>query len=236
MPNPHPVVAAPSREEDLVRRARAGDGAAFRAIMTQSNQRLFRTARSIMRDDAEAEDVLQEAYMRAFRALGDFRAQSSITTWLTRIVINEARGRLRRRRTMVGIEQIELADRASAEIIAFPTAAETPERAIETAHIRKLLEEAIDALPEPFRLVFIMRELNQCSVEETAASLDLNPATVKTRLHRARAAMRRMLDARLKATLADAFSFLGNACERVTATVERRLAAERRILAASQVD
>ena len=189
MPNPHPVVATSPCENELVRRARAGDGAAFRAIMAQSNQRLFRTARSIMRDDAEAEDVLQEAYMRAFRALGDFRAQSSITTWLTRIVINEARGRLRRRRTMVGIEQIELADRASAEIIAFPATVETPERAIETAHIRRLIEEAIDALPEPFRLVFIMRELNQCSVEETAASLDLNPATVKTRLHRARALM-----------------------------------------------
>lgn len=222
----HPLPAGD--HASLLDRARAGDHDAFRAIMTRGNQRLFRVARSILRDDSEAEDVLQESYLRAFRAIADFRGDADVMTWLTRIVVNEARGRLRSRRPTVEIDAVERAQEAGATIIAFPLpgGTETPETAAESIHLRRMIEAAIDDLPEPFRLTFILRDVHGCDTSETAAALDIGEATVKTRLHRARRLMRAALDDRLRATIAEAFSFLGPACARITATVIDRLDSE----------
>jgi RNA polymerase sigma-70 factor (ECF subfamily) len=212
-------------EAELVALARGGDAGAFRAIMQACNQRLFRTARSIVMDEAEAEDVVQEAYARAFQHLEGFRGESSLLTWLTRITVNEARGRLRRRRPTVELEAIEAAQGDAGRVVMFPGAlgAGDPERDAARAEMRRLLERAVDDLPEPFRLVFILREIEECSVEETAAALDVEPATVKTRLHRARRLLRKSLDARMASAVTEAFPFLGPRCERITEAVLDRL-------------
>jgi RNA polymerase sigma factor (sigma-70 family) len=224
-------VAAPDRldcselgDTDLAALARLGVEEAFRTIMQRCNQRLFRVARAIVRDDAEAEDVVQEAYGRAFAHLAGFRGEAGLLTWLTRITINEARGRLRRRRATVDLDALQGAQASGAEIIMFPTT-ETPESDAARAQIRRLLEEAVDELPEAFRLVFLLREVESCSTDETAAQLGLQPATVKTRLHRARRLLRQALDEKLAPTLAGAFPFLGARCERLTSAVLARLQA-----------
>jgi RNA polymerase sigma-70 factor (ECF subfamily) len=214
-------------DTELVRRAQRGDRDAFRAIMQRGNQRLYRVARSVVRDDAEAEDVVQEAYARAFAAIGDFRGESGVMTWLTRITLNEARGRLRQRRKMVGLHELEAAQDGGAVVMHFPTPLDgaNPEADAARAQIRKLIERAIDDLPESFRTVFIMRDVQECNIEETASSLDLNPETVKTRLHRARRLLRRALDAKLAATMTEAFPFLGARCQRITSAVLQRFCA-----------
>ena len=210
-------------EDELIALARAGDHGAFRLIMQRCNQRLFRIARAIVQSEAEAEDVLQEAYARAFAAIGDFRGDSAVATWLTRIVLNEAHGRVRRRRMTVDVQAIETAQE-SAEILAFPgRTAENPEADAARAQIRRLLERAVDDLPEPFRLVFILREVEELSVEETAAHLGLRPETVKTRLHRARRRLRLALDSQLADVIVGAYPFLGARCERITEAVLWRL-------------
>jgi len=211
-------------EAEIVALARAGDRDAFRAIMQRCNQRLFRIARAVVRDDAEAEDVLQEAYARAFAAFEGFRGEAGVATWLTRIVLNEAHGRLRKRRPTVELEAVEAAQ-AGAQVLSFPGAAMSPDPEADAARgqIRRLLEQAVDELPEPFRLVFMLREVEELSVEETALHLGLNPETVKTRLHRARKRLREALDARLGEVLVGAYPFLGARCERITEAVLRRL-------------
>ncbi|ACG76663.1 RNA polymerase sigma-70 factor,ECF subfamily [Phenylobacterium zucineum HLK1] len=221
-----PDMAALS-EVELVGRARGGDAAAFRAIMQASNQRLFRTARSIVRDESEAEDVVQEAYAKAFQHLDGFRGEARILTWLTRIVVNEARGRLRKRRTMVDLSAIEQAQGEAGRVVMFPgaLAAGDPEREAARAEMRRLLERALDGLPEPLRLVFILREIEDCSVAETAQALGVRAETVKTRLHRARRQLRRTLDAQLAAAVTEAFPFLGARCARITEAVVARLRA-----------
>jgi RNA polymerase sigma factor (sigma-70 family) len=211
-------------EADLVAKAKAGDREAFRAIMTRCNQRLFRIARAVVRDEAEAEDVLQEAYVRAFAAIAGFRGEAGIATWLTRIVLNEAHGRLRRRRTMVELDELETAQ-TGAQVLDFPGMARSddPEADAARAQIRRILERAVDALPEPFRLVFILREIEELSAEETARHLDLKVETVKTRLHRARRRLRETLDAQLADVMVGAYPFLGARCERITQAVLQRL-------------
>lgn len=211
---------------DLVALARGGDRDAFRAIMTRYNQRLFRIARSVMRDDDEARDVLQEAYMHAFSGVREFRGDSGIFTWLAAITLNEARGRLRRRRHTVPIEAVETAQTQGAEILIFPTMAPSsdPEGELARTQIRALLERAVDELPEPFRLVFIMREIDELSIEQTAALLGLKADTVKTRLFRARKQLRRLLDEKLAQAVPELFPFLGNKCANMTDAVLHRLA------------
>ena len=216
-------------EGDLVALARRGVRDAFGAIMQRHNQPLFRVARGILPDDAEAEDVVQETYLRAFAAFGSFRGDASLLTWLTRVAINEARGRLRRRRRlMVDLDQVEEAQAKGAFVVAFPGGQpmENPEVEAARAQIRLLLEQAIDALPEPFRLVFILREIQEYSVEETAGLLRLRPETVKTRLHRARQRLRAMLDETLSSSMRGTFPFLGRRCQRITERVLMRLAPE----------
>ena len=190
--------------------------------MARCNQRLFRVARAVLRDDHEAEDVLQEAYLRAFAKLDSFRGQSSLLTWLTQITLNEARGRLRRRRAMASIEDI---GGEGAAILAFPASAggADPEASAARSQTRRLLERAVDDLPDAFRLVFIMREIEECSVEETAIQMGIKPETVKTRLHRARRMLRESLQAQLQSTLNGAFPFLGARCDRIRRLVIGRL-------------
>jgi RNA polymerase sigma-70 factor, ECF subfamily len=211
-------------EDELVHLAQRGERDAFRVIMQRGNQQLFRVARSIVRDDAEAEDVVQEAYVRAFVAIGAFRGEASIMTWLTRITLNEARGRLRRRRAMVGLHELEHAAAANAIVVPFRSAAGNPEVDAARAEIRRLIERAVDALPEAFRIVFVMRDVQGCTAAETAASLDVKPETVKTRLHRARRLLRRALDAKLATMVTETFPFLGVRCQRITGAVLERIA------------
>ncbi len=213
--------AAAPAEVDLVRRALAGDGDAFRTIMTTHNRGLYRVARSILRNDAEAEDAVQESYLSAFRGLGAFHGESSLRTWLTRIVINEAMSRRRKDSR----RPLETSDpQREAEIINFPLAASAdPERTMAQREILRLVEQAIDDLPEAYRTVFIQRALEGMSVEETADLLDLKPETVKTRLHRARLLLRERIDEQIGVVLLDAFPFAGRRCERMTRAVMRRL-------------
>ena len=190
-------------ERNLVERVKSGDQSAFRAIMEKNSRRLYRVARAVMRDDTEAEDVVQETYLRAFSNLATFRGESSLTTWLTRIALNGALGRKRRQRATVTLASVETAQETNAQIIQFPAmSTETdPERTAAQHEIRRLLERAMDALPEPFRVVFVMRDVEEMSIEEAASQLGIRPETVKTRLHRARRLLRQSLDGRPVAEL-----------------------------------
>ena len=215
----------------LVALVRSGQREAFRHIMQRCNQRLFRVARAVLGEDSEAEDVLQESYMRAYNKLDSFRGDSTLATWLTTIVLNEARGRLRKRHTMVGLEQVDAAPDDSHQVIRFPSkfGSEDPLVAAARSQIRGLLEHAIDALPPAFRTVYMMRDVEECSVEETATMLAIKPETVKTRLHRARRLLRTSLHGQLANTMSEAFPFMGLRCARVTAAVMARLEDEQAI-------
>lgn len=217
-----PAVSADDAE--LVRRALARDDLAFRTIMERHNRRLYRIARGILRNDSEAEDAVQEAYVHAFTHLGGFRGESSLATWLARITMNEALGRLRKERPAANFESFE-AHRHEAQIIPFPhsMAADDPERTMAQREILRLVEQAADNLPESFRAVFVMRVIEGMSTEETASLLDLQPETVKTRLHRARQLMRERLDEQIGPLLMEAFPFAGRRCERLTSAVMQRL-------------
>jgi RNA polymerase sigma factor (sigma-70 family) len=211
-----------SRLEDLedaalVERAQERDGAAFWLIIKRHNQRLYRVARAILGDDTEAEDVLQETYIHAFTHLSDFRAEARLSTWLTRIALNEALGRRRQRRATVDVKAIE------AMAAPFSPHEADPEQASALAEIRRLLERAVDGLPEPFRIVFVMRDVEEMSTEETAFLLRLRPQTVKTRLHRARRLLREALRDTLATVFTDTFPFAGAPCDRLTQAVLDRL-------------
>jgi RNA polymerase sigma-70 factor (ECF subfamily) len=217
------VVAAPS-DAELVRRALARDGSAFRAIMKTHNQRLYRLARGVVRNDSEAEDIVQEGYVRAFSHLDSFRGDSSLATWLSRIVINEALGRLRKRRRAV---EISMSDDPvlEAKVIQFPLKAnnDDPERTMAQRQILQFVERATDNLPDVYRTVFVARVIEGLSIEETAELLGIKPETVKTRLFRARNLVRRQLDEQIGPVLLDAFPFAGKRCERLTVAVLERL-------------
>lgn len=211
---------------ELVRLAQQRDADAFRLIMERNNRRLFRLARGVLRDDAEAEDVVQETYVRAAEHLSSFRGDARLSTWLSRIALNEALMRLRRARPTTGIDQIDGAvHRQDAEVIMFPGISPSvdPESDAARAEIGRLIERAVDRLPEPFRLVFVLRDIEGMSVEETALHLDLRPVTVRTRLFRARLLLRKSLDKSLKAALTGSFPFAGERCGRLTERVLARL-------------
>jgi RNA polymerase sigma-70 factor (ECF subfamily) len=211
-------------EMTLVRRALEREPGAFRAIMTANNRRLYRLARSIAGNDSEAEDILQEAYLHAFARLDSFRGESALATWLSRIVINEALGRLRKARRSLA-EHLPEGTLPQATIIQFPLHAGSsdPEKSMAQRQILEMVERAMDALPEMFRTVFVARAVEGLSVEETADLLGLKPETVKTRLHRARKLLRERLDDELGPVLLDAFPFAGRRCERITETVIAQL-------------
>ncbi|WP_051334166.1 RNA polymerase sigma factor [Mesorhizobium sp. WSM3224] len=214
--------AADADDMALVRRALARDPDAFRSIIKTHNQRLYRIARGVVRNDAEAEDIVQEAYMRAFANLGAFRGEASLSTWLSRIVINEALGRLRKRKRIVAMPE-----NPEAQIIRFPlNPSDDPERTMAQRQILGLVERATDSLPDVYRTVFVARVIEGLSIEETADLLGVRPETVKTRLHRARTLVRKALDDEIGPVLLDAFPFAGQRCERLTQAVMRRLGFE----------
>jgi RNA polymerase sigma-70 factor (ECF subfamily) len=215
----------PLAEPGIVERAKRGDEDAFRSIMTQHNRRLYRVARAILGDDIEAEDVVQEAYLRAFVALPDFRGEASLSTWLTRIAVNEALGHRRKQRPTVALETVDGLQESGGEIIHFPNmnADGDPERSAALGEIRKRLESAIDALPEPFRLVCVLRDVEEMTIQETAAFLGIRAETVKTRLHRARLLLRQSLGDQSVSVLQGAFPFAGSRCARSSEAVLNRL-------------
>lgn len=208
-------------DEEVVARVLDGDTAAFEIIMRRHNQRLYRAARAILRDPDEAEDVMQEAYVRAFQHLRQFAGRAKFSTWLTRIAVHEALARVRRRRH----HHYEANDdEQNGETMHWASRAPDPEQEVAAAQTNSLLEAAILALPDNFRAVLMMRDVEELSTIETAEALDLTEENVKVRLHRARALLRRELYARAGASRRSAFPFMAERCDRVVAAVFQRLA------------
>ena len=211
-------------DAELATRVAVREEAAIRLMMRRHNQTLFRTARGILRDDAEAEDAVQEAYMKAIDAIGTFRSDSKLATWLVRIAANEALGRLRRVRR--GAEVIRLESDAPADAPAAAEAADSspgPEDEAMQTEARRIIEAKIDQLPDAFRAVFVLRAVEELSVEETAAALGIPEATVRTRLFRARAMLRESLARSMDRALDSAFGFAGERCDRIVERVIARL-------------
>jgi RNA polymerase sigma-70 factor, ECF subfamily len=214
-----PLESSRQREEpELIAAAIHKDEGAVREIVRRHNQRLYRLARGILRDDSEAEDALQDAYIKAFSQLASFRGDAAFGTWLGRIVLNEALMRQRRRRISVALGD-------SPQVIPFPHASQSidPERSLAQHEIRRLLERAIDQLPDDFRAVLIARAVEGMSTKETAALLDLNAKTVKTRLHRARSLVKQALDEQIGPVLSETFPFAGRRCAGLADRVIARL-------------
>jgi RNA polymerase sigma-70 factor (ECF subfamily) len=213
-------------DAEIARRIALGDREAFESLMRRYNQALYRTARSILKDDAEAEDAVQEAYMLAYRAMGAFRGDAKLSTWLIRIVVNEAIARSRKRGRRAQIIQLSgepEADADGAEVNVNEATTEQPEHAALRAETRRLLEAKIDALPEVFRTVFVLRALEELTVEETAASLGIPAATVRTRYFRAKGLLREALAREIDFAFGDAFAFAGARCDRIVAGALARL-------------
>jgi RNA polymerase sigma-70 factor, ECF subfamily len=204
---------------NLARLISARDAEAVRFVTTRNNQRMFRAAWSILKHRADAEDAVQTAYLRAFAAIETFEGRSSLSTWLTRIVINEALGRKRaakRRRAQLDGSSVTVLDDYREKLMRGSTSGTSPETEVARIQVRRLLEDAISALPAGFRLVFVLREIEGMTVEATAEALGLKPATVKTRFLRARRRLQDALAPELSAALADSFAFAGGDCEALT--------------------
>lgn len=213
-------------DADLARRIAAGDLDALRLLMRRYNQTLYRTARSILKDDAEAEDAVQEAYLLAYRAMGSFRGDAKLSTWLVRIVANEAIGRVRkhsRRAEVIRLDGTTERNDDTPELNMSEASPEQPERSALRAETRRLLEAKIDELPDAFRTVFVLRALEEMSVEEAAGCLGIPPATVRTRYFRARSLLREALAREIDFSMHDAFAFAGARCDRIVAGVLERL-------------
>jgi RNA polymerase sigma-70 factor (ECF subfamily) len=220
------VSAASLSDAELASRIELGDTRAFELVMRRHNRLLYCTARSILRNDAEAEDCLQEAYLQAFRSMAGFRAEAKLSTWLTRIVINQALARLRRDKTRdasVSLDNVVDIDGRVVGVEATQSAPAQPDAAVLREELRRLLERHIDQLPTAFRTVFVLRALEELSVEETAATLGIPDATVRTRFFRARSLLRETLEGEVDTALADAFAFEGTRCDRIVASVLHRL-------------
>jgi RNA polymerase sigma-70 factor, ECF subfamily len=204
---------AVSDDSELLRLAREGDATAFDILIRRHDRFLYRLARSILLDDYEAEDVVQETFIKAFQGLVDFRGEASLSTWLTRIALNEALARKRHRRNTVGLG--ELQHRTNAQIEPSPMIApmQDPELTAAQHQIRKLLERAIDQLPDSLRTVFVMRDVEELSTAEAARLLGLGEPTIKTRLHRARRMLRDILGDQIAANLNDVFPFERERCD-----------------------
>jgi RNA polymerase sigma-70 factor (ECF subfamily) len=234
MPEPRPISppAAPGlADHDLVERVRAGDAAAFELIMRRHNRRLFRLARSVLRNGAEAEDVVQETYVRAFAKLDGFIGPGGFSAWLARIAYNEALGRRRSRSPVVSLHDYVSDRHGDADVRRIETMTShdpDPERLTGNGELRRLLEDAIDALPADFRAVFVLRAVEGMSVSETAHALSIRPETVKTRFHRARHRLQEALGARCEALLPTTFEFGGARCDRIVAAALARLEWSRR--------
>lgn len=215
-----------ARDMALVERIGTGDHAAFESLMRTYNGKLFRIARAILKDDGDAEDALQDAYLEAYRHLDEFRGGSELSTWLTRIVVNQALMRLRkekRRSSIVPFRSGASTDADSPVAQVPDNRSESPSAAAIRAETRRILERRIDELPSSFRAVFIMREVEDMSIDEIAECLSISPATVRTRLFRARALLRAALARDIDVATGDVFAFAGARCDRIVAFVLQRL-------------
>lgn len=209
-------------DEDVVDRVRGGDTAVFEILMRRYNQRLFRTARAILRDDADAEDAVQQAYIAAYAHLDQFAGTARFSTWLTRIAVREALGKLRTRKRR---GETDLDTDAVQETMTMKDGrdADSPEAHAARRELLGILESAVDALPEIYRVVFMMREVELMSTNETADVLELSEEAVKVRLHRARAMLREGLFEKVDAQLPGSFPFMGVRCDRIVAAVMAKL-------------
>ncbi|HEX5460378.1 MAG TPA: RNA polymerase sigma factor [Steroidobacteraceae bacterium] len=220
--------SATGAEDDVsvVRRVLTGDPTAFALLMRRFNRRLYRLARAIMRDSAEAEDVLQEAYLHAYRSLGQFRGDSSLATWLSRLVVNECLGRMRRRTRRQNVIPMTPSP-ADHELEAVPDEAGAPDAAADRAQMKAILERRIDALPETFRAVFVLRSVEELTVEETAECLGIPAETVRSRHFRAKSLLREALAREVDIAERSLWQFAGERCDGIVARVLARIAAEK---------
>ena len=217
MAHPNRGLVAEVDEAALVARAVARDGAAFAEIMRRNNRRLYRAAWGILRDEQAAEDAVQDCYLKAFAALPDFRGDAALSTWLTRIAINEALMRRRKQQShaaSVG-NVVPLRPEESPVMGAIEDPALSPESAAMRAQLRPYLEAAVGGLPEDQRAVFVLRALEELSVEETAQVLGLKPETVRTRFLRARRKLQERLQQELKLSFGEMLPFAGARCDRL---------------------
>jgi RNA polymerase sigma factor (sigma-70 family) len=220
----HRTTADPARAADdmsIARGVAGGDRMVFEALMRRHNRRLYRLARATLRDDAEAEDALQEAYLSAYRNIGQFRGEASLSTWLSRMVLNECLGRLRKSARRQNVVPMVPSD-PDMDIMT-PDDSDIPDKALVRSEMRSLIERKLDALPEDFRTVFVLRAVEELSVEETAACLGIPPATVRSRHFRARSLLREALAREIDIAERDLFDFGGAHCDRIVAAVWSRL-------------
>ncbi|MGZ4789697.1 MAG: RNA polymerase sigma factor [Terriglobales bacterium] len=209
-------------DEEVVRRVLEGETALYEIIMRRYNQRLYRAARAILRDDGEAEDVLQDTYVRAYQHLAQFAGRAKFSTWLTRIAVHEALARVAKRRR---VEQIDAQDQGMGALM-LESKMPDPESQVARSEVARLLEEAILALPKSYRTVLMLRDVEEMSTAEAAEALEMTEENVKVRLHRARALLRKELYARAGATTSAAFQFMATRCDRVVKEVFRRIAVQ----------
>lgn len=229
MPLGTPVLAAAALDDaELARSIAGGDVHGFEQLMRRYNRVLFRTARAILKDDGEAEDALQEGYLHAYRSIAAFRGDARLSTWLIRIVANEALARLRKRARRAAILPLHHDDDGTAHEAAATEAPamDRPDHATQRSEMRHLLEARIDALPDTYRVVFVLRAVEEMSVEDTATSLGIPEATVRSRFFRARSLLRESLARDVDRAYGDAFGFAGERCDRIVANVLARLAGE----------
>jgi RNA polymerase sigma-70 factor (ECF subfamily) len=216
------TAASALTDEEVIKRVRRGETALFEVIMRRYNQRLFRVTRSILGNDSEAEDVTQDAYVRSYTHLDQFDGRAQFSTWLTRIAVHEALARARKRNRLV---EIDAASESMEGRMKLESRAPSPEQEVLTHTIRIVVEAAVDRLPETYRSVFVLREVEGMTTAETAECLDLSEESVKVRLHRARSLLRKEIYAQTGAATAGAFQFLGARCDRMVATVFERIQA-----------
>jgi RNA polymerase sigma-70 factor (ECF subfamily) len=207
-------------DAEVIARVLAGETALYEIIMRRYNERLYRVARAILRDDGEAEDVMQDAYVRAYKNLGQFEGRSAFATWLTRIAVNEA---LQRRKQRLKMEPIDFQNGAEDHIMELAALGDSPEQNYGRQEITGILEQAIAALPELYRVVYMLREVEEMSTEEAAESLDISEENVRIRLHRARGLLKKYLVEKAGLAARHAYPFHLSRCDRVVANVFARI-------------
>jgi RNA polymerase sigma-70 factor (ECF subfamily) len=208
-------------DEEVVQCVLAGDTAMFEILMRRHNQRLYRVARAILRDDSEAEDLIQDTYVRAYQHLSQFEGRAKFSTWLTRIAVNEALARKHRLSLYKELEP--MSEHQGEKMDRFASAAPSPEQQASSSETLRLLENAVAALPEIYRTVFVLRDVEDMDTGDTAAVLNISEENVKTRLHRARALLRKKLYAQAGACVREAFSFHAVRCDGVVQNVFLRI-------------
>jgi RNA polymerase sigma-70 factor (ECF subfamily) len=223
-----PILNNALSDEEVVARVLDGDLASFEILMRRHNQRLYRIGRAILRNDAEAEDVMQDAYVRAYEHLSQFAGRAKFSTWLSRIAVNEALARRRRLRAHEELEPSNMTDENGNKVQSmdrFESSTPNPEQQAASSEMQRLLESAIEDLPDDYRSVLVLRDVEEMDTNEAAAALDISEENVKVRLHRARALLRKKMFARAGGYRKEAFLFHAVRCDRVVKNVFARIAA-----------